>query len=244
MSTWSKQIFKDSPLSIAQGEVTGHSGEHKFGAVAQMSTNTTGTIWDVNDTVYPWSSWSTAANIQLPACNASDNGKKITIVGLDSNYNLQTAEMTLDSGGVTAGTETWSRIYRAFISEGAVNVGDVLIQKSSVTVAKISAGYGQTLMSIYTVPAGYTAYLTNIGATVESGGDASVFAYTRLTGESQFRIKHSFELANSQYYYKFGVPLVLEEKTDVDVQATMRTNNSRATCTFDMVLVKNSVLRT
>jgi hypothetical protein len=28
---------------------------HKFGAVPAMSQNTNGTIWDENDTVYPWS---------------------------------------------------------------------------------------------------------------------------------------------------------------------------------------------
>ena len=237
--SWTRQLFKDSPFSIAQGEVSGHSGEHKFGAVAAMSTNTTGTIWDVNDTKYPWSSWDTAATIQFPACNASDDGKKVTVVGLDANYNLQTEEHTLDSDGVVASSSTWSRIYRAFVSEGAANVGDVLIQKSSVTVAKITAGYGQTLMAVYTVPNGYTAYMTQMGATVESGGDASVFVYSRLTGEDQFRIKHSFELANSQYTYKFGVPLKFTAKTDIDVQATMRTNNSRATATFDMILVQD-----
>ena len=236
--SWEKQLFKDSTLSIAQGEVNGHSGEHKFGAVASLSTNTTGTIWDVDDTEYPWSSWDTAATIQVPAVNASDDGKKITVVGLDANWNLQTEEITLDSDGVVATASTWKRIYRAYISSGAANVGDVLVQKSSVTVAKITAGMGQTLMAIYTVPAGYTAYLTHLGATVESGGDATVNMYVRQN-ESRFLIKHSFELANSQYNYKFGVPLKYGEKTDIDIQATMRTNNARATATFDMILVQD-----
>ena len=239
--SWEKQLFKDSVLSIAQGEVNGHSGEHKFGAVPAMSQNQTGTIWDVNDTTYPWSSWDTAANIQLPACNASDDGKKITIVGLDGDYNLQTAEMTLDSGGVTAGTETWSRIYRAYISEGATNVGNVDIQKSSVVVARINAGMGQTLMSVYTVPAGYTAYLMQGTATVQDGADATVNMYVRYDGQDAFRIGHSFEVAGDggQYFYKFAVPRKLPAKTDIDVRATMRSNNARMTAAFDMILVQD-----
>lgn len=244
MSTWSKQIFKDSPLSIAQGEVTGHSGEHKFGAVPEMSTGTTGTVWDIDDTKYPWSSFSASGTLSIPAVNASDNGKKVTIVGLDDNYELLTEEITVSNTTAVTTANSFLRIYRAFVSEGATNVANINIQKSSVNVARITAAKGQTLMAVYTVPAGYTAYLVDLGATVEEGGDCTVDVFARVSGESQFRIKHSFELANSQYYYKFGVPLVLEEKTDVDVQATMRTNNSRATCTFDMVLVKNNVLRT
>ena len=238
---WDKQLFKDSPLSIAQGEVNGHSGEHKFGAVPSMSQNQTGTIWDVDDTTYPWASWDTAANIQLPACNASDNGKKITIVGLDGNYNLQTAEMTLDSGGVTAGVETWSRIYRAYISEGETNVGDVDIEKSSVVVARINAGKGQTLMSIYTVPSGYTAYLMQGTATVQDGADATANMYVRYDGQDAFRIGHSFEVAGNggQYFYKFAVPRKLPAKTDIDVRATVRSNNARMTSAFDMILVQD-----
>ena len=77
MPTWSKQLFKDSPLSIAQGEVSGHSLQHKFGAVPAMSQNQSGTIWDINDTDYPWSSFSTAGTLSVPAVNASDNGKSL-----------------------------------------------------------------------------------------------------------------------------------------------------------------------
>lgn len=244
--TWDKQLFKDSPLSIAQKEVNGHSGEHKFGAVPAMSQNQTGTVWDVNDTSYPWSSWDTAATIQVPAVNASDDGKKITVVGLDANYNLQTEEITLDSDGIVATATTWKRVYRAYISEGAANVGNVDIQKSSVVVARINAGKSQTLMAIYTVPSGYTAYLIQGTATVQDGADATGNMFVRYDEQDAFRIGHSFEVAGDggQYFYKFAVPIELPAKTDVDVRATVRSNNARVTAAFDMILVKNSVLRT
>lgn len=239
--TWSKQLFKDSPLSIAQGEVNGHSGEHKFGAVPAMSQNQTGTIWDVNDTTYPWASWASAGTVTIPTVNASDNGKKITIVGLDVDYNAQSEEITVSSSGSVTSTNSYIRLYRAYVSEGATNVAAINVQKSSVTVLRINANMGQTLMAIYTVPAGYTAYLVQGTATCQDGADATGNMYVRYDGQSAFRIGHSFEIAGDggQYLYKFAIPIRLPAKTDVDVRATVRSNNARITAAFDMILVQD-----
>lgn len=238
--SWDKQLFKDSPLSIAQGEVNGHSGEHKFGAVPAMSQNQTGTIWDVNDTNYPWASWSSASTVSVPAVNASDNGKKITIVGLDANYTSQSEEITVSSASAVTSTKSYIRLFRAYVSEGATNVAAINVQKSAVTVLRINANMGQTLMAIYTVPAGYTAYLMQGVATCQDGADATGNMYVRYSGQSAFRIGHSFEVSGGgQYGYKFSVPIRLPEKTDIDVRATVRSNNARITAAFDMILVQD-----
>jgi len=73
-------------LQVARGQIPGHSFVHKFGAVPEMSNGTTGTIWDVDDTLYPWSAFATAGTLTVDRANASDAGKTITIVGLDSNF--------------------------------------------------------------------------------------------------------------------------------------------------------------
>lgn len=239
--TWSKQLFKDSPLSIAQGEVNGHSGEHKFGAVPAMSQNQTGTIWDVNDTNYPWSSWSSAGTVTIPAVNASDNGKTVTLVGLDANFEPQEETLTVSSAGTTTSTLSYIRLYRAYMLTGATNIGNIDVQKGGTTVLRITAGLGQTLMAVYTVPAGYTAYLVQGTATCQDGADATVSMYSRYDGQDAFRIGHTFEVAGDggQYLYKFSIPTRMPEKTDIDVRATVRSNNARVTAAFDMILVQD-----
>lgn len=246
MPTWSKLLFKDSPLSVAQGEVNGHSFVHKFGAVPQMSNNTTGTVWDVNDTAYPWASWATAGTVSIPTVNASDNAKVVRIEGLDADYNAQTESLIVSSTGAVTSTRSFIRIYRAYLVNGSTdNVGDINIQKGGVTVAKITAGKSQTLMAIYTVPAGYTAYLTQGTCTCQAGADATGNMYVRYGGESSFRVGHSFEVSGSggQYFYPFHIPLPIPEKSDIDVEVSVRTNNARVTAAFDITLVKTSVLR-
>jgi len=239
--SWDKQLFKDSLLSIAQGEVNGHSGVHKFGAVPAMSQNNTGTVWDVNDTMYPWASWDTAGTVSILTVNSSDNGKTITLVGLDANYQNQSEEVVVSSSGAVTTTKTWKRLYRAYVSSGTDNVGAITVQKGGVTVLQITAGKGQTLMAIYTVPAGHTAYLLSGVCSVQDGADATGNMYVRYSSEDAFRIGHSFEVAGrgGPYSHKFEIPVRLPEKTDIDVRATVRSNNARVTAAFDILLVED-----
>jgi len=226
-------------LHIARGLVLNTQYEHKFGAVPAMSVATTGTVWDVNDTIYPWSAWDTAGVLTIPAVNASDNGATVTVTGLDANYEVISEDFTVSSSGTTTGTKTFKRAYRAFFTDGTSNVGDINIQRGGTTIARISAGKAQTLMAIYTVPNGYTAYLSKGTMSIEAGGDASGNMYVRYSGQSSFRIGHSFEVGDgAQYMYDFTVPLAIPAKSDIDIRCSMRTNNSRASAAFDMILIK------
>jgi len=226
-------------LQVARGQIPGHSFVHKFGAVPEMSVNTTGTIWDVDDTLYPWSAFATAGTLTVDRASASDAGKTITIVGLDSNYEEITENVTLTAATGNATTQSFIRVYRAYMYNGsATNVGNIDVKKGATTVARITAGKGQTLMAVYTVPAGYTAYLTQGVMTIESGGDATGDMFVRYSGEIAFRIGHSFEVASSEYHYGFTIPQRIPAKSDIDIRASVRTNNSRATAAFDIILIK------
>jgi hypothetical protein len=44
---------------VAEGNISEHSFIHKFGAVPTLSKDATGSVWDINDTVYPWSAINT-----------------------------------------------------------------------------------------------------------------------------------------------------------------------------------------
>ena len=227
-------------LQVARGQVAYHSGEHKFGAVPTMSINTTGTVWDINDTLYPWSALTSASTLTVDRASASDADKVITIVGLDANYNAITENVTLTSATGNATTKSFIRVYRAYMYNGsATNVGNIDIKISTTIIARITAGKGQTLMSVYTVPAGHTAYLTQGVMSVKSGADATGEFYVRYGGETAFRIAHTFEVASAEYFYAFHVPFRVPEKSDIDVRASVRSNNARVTAAYDFYLIRN-----
>jgi hypothetical protein len=240
-STTAQGKYEEFYLQLARGHIANHSFNHKFGAVPAMSINTSGTVWDVNNTVYPWSAWDTAGTVLVSAVNASDNGKLLVIQGLDANYIFQEETIVLSSAVSVAGTKTFKRLNRGFIADGSTNVGDVTVTKDNTTVLRITATKGQTLMAVYTIPANKTGYLMQGVCSIQKGGDATGNMFIRYANQSSFRIGHSFEVQGEggAYNYVFSVPIPLPEKSDIDVRASVRSNNSRVTAAFDIVLVDN-----
>lgn len=227
-------------LQVARGQIAYHSGEHKFGAVPSMTVNTTGTVWDVDDTLYPWSALTSASTLTVDRASASDAGKIITIVGLDANYNQITENVTLTNATGNPTTKAFIRVYRAYMYNGSSeNVGNIDIKISSTIIARITAGNSQTLMSVYTVPAGHTAYLTQGVMSLKSGADATGNFFVRYGGQTAFRIAHTFEVASAEYFYAFHVPFRVPEKSDIDVRASVRSNNARVTAAYDFYLIRN-----
>lgn len=237
---WDEQF----DLNVSRGKVRGASQIHKFGATPSQSINTTASVWDKGDTLYPWSAFDTPGVLVAAQVGASDNGKVITIEGLDENYELASEDFTLSSTGTVTGTQTFKRVYRGFVSSGdGSNVGQINFSRGGTQVLRILAGAGQTLMTVYTVPAGYTAYLYKGVATAQSGADATGYMYVRYNSVATiFRVGHTFEISGGgQYEYEFSFPQEMPEKTDIDIRLTTRSNNGRFTAAFDILLIKNEL---
>lgn len=237
---------EDTFLNIARGLVKDTSSVHKFGAVPSMSTNITGTVWDIDDTIYPWSVWDQGPLIvQVVTTSSGDINKSVVIQGLDENWNFVTETVTTDSSLTPIGNSVtqFRRIFRAYVAGDSLFLDDVAIKKAGTTVAYIPVSNAQTLMSVYTIPAGHTGYLTQGVASIQYGGDATISMMVRYGGELAFRIGHTGEVAGTgmPYSYKFTVPIRLPEKTDIDVRANVRSNNSRVTAAFDLILIKNPI---
>ena len=237
-----------SNIPIAAGEVDGWSNIHKFGAVPLMSTNPgVGSVWDKSDTYYPWGAFATPGPLTIATTLANgststlDDGVDVTIIGLDENF-LPAQETISISGSSGTGSQTFARVYRAYTS--ADNQTQIRVSTTTGTpteVLRINIGKGQTLMAVYTVPAGKTAYLTKGTATCAANADATIDMMVRYGGVGAFRIGHTAAVAGvgGQYTYEFAVPVQMPEKTDIDIRTTVRSNNARVTAAFDIILVDN-----
>lgn len=233
----------DFKLNVSRGKVRGAEFIHKFGATPEVSQSSTGTIWDKPSTIYPWNTFDTAGPIISSIVNASDNGKQVVVMGLNENYEEIQESFTLSSTTTVTGTVNFKRVFRAFITNGSTNnVGDVNFTKDGVDVLRITAGKGQTLMAIYTIPAGKTGYLYQGTCSAQAGADATGDMFVRFFGQNAFRIGHSFEVSSGgQYDYNFSFPIRIPEKSDIDVRVTVRTNKGRYTAAFDILLIDERV---
>ena len=232
-------------LEVAQDLVPGYSSNHKFGAVPSMSNNTIGSIWDIDDTLYPFDALGVAGSIvNVERNSAADAGSVIRVQGLDVNYDFIEEDFTL-TAAETLGTAVFRRINRAFIvTDGGTNIGDIDIEvggPGGATVARITAGAGQTLMAVYTVPANVTAYVLNVGATASDDADATISLLRREVTSDVFRIATTFELQQrgGGFTQEFQIPIKLLEKTDIDLRVISRATGKRFTGTFDILLVGN-----
>lgn len=230
-------------IFIANGNVFKTSFVHKFGAVNAMSQNNYGTIWDVDDTLYPWTSLDAGPLVlDVVPANTADIEKSVTIEGLNENWEFVREVVTTDSSITPRGTSVnqFRRIFRAYVTD-TVFADDVDIERAGTVVARIRVSKAQTLMAVYTIPANYTGFLTQGTTSIQAGGDATVDMFVRYGGEVDFRIGHSVEITGTggPYVYPFTIPLKLPEKTDIDIRAQVRSNNARVTAAFDLVLVRN-----
>lgn len=224
---------------------------HKFGAVPAMSQNTNGTIWDENDTVYPWATIdsNSVLTVEVVAPNnestltTTHDGDTVEIQGLDGDYNLQTETVTISGSSATT-TNNFKRVFRARFTNGGSfdpNSDRILIKSGGTTVAKILEDLGQTLMSIYTIPAGKTGYLMRLDVTAQASASGSFKLFARPGGVGSFQVKHIAEVVGSgaPYQLEYPIPQSFPEKTDIDARMHTLSNNGRYTCTFDILLVDN-----
>ena len=238
------QIGRYEPfeLQVARGQITGHSVLHKFGANFDIDNNSAPeTVWSAGG-LYPWGALATAQSLYVLSDDVADT-EEVEIQGLDASYNAITETVTLNGTTAVQTDVSFLRVYRMLYDHGGTNEGTITARTVSGTgtvVAQIDEGFAQTLMAVYTVPAGYTAYIGNIDASVQKNKDAQVQLFVRAAPTQSFRIKHMAEVYESQYRYEFHYPLRVDEKGDIDVRtAEVESNNTRVTANFDVLLVKN-----
>ena len=141
-------------LRIAMDDVAGYSIVNKFGQNSDIGTGAYEDVWDGGATYsYPADGTATIANIR--STDAADT-MDIEVQGLDINGDLVVQTETLTgTTPVNLSTPLW-RIFRMKNISSVDNVGDISAQNSTASIiyAIIQIGNNQTLMALYTIPAG------------------------------------------------------------------------------------------
>ena len=229
-------------IHIANGQMLNTSHINKFGYTG-AGVNGTATIWDGSGTSATYTYLTAPVTLKVVSDDNGDDGATYLIEGLDGDYNPVSESITTDAGtGIGTGTQQFLRVFRARItSNGGVNDGNVSIKKSDNTtlLAYIKADNGQTLMSIYTVPAGKTAYLFKLHGSVDKANVDVKFMFFETPLGGSRNIKHmSGTQGGNPIDYDYPVPLKFEEKSDLEMRIT-----TSASCgaggIFDLILVDN-----
>ena len=224
----------DQNFQIARGLIRGASHINKFGYNSSVGA-TFETVWDGSN-LYTYI--GTAGTALVTSSNTSDdNNGTVEIQGLDANYNVQTVTATI---GGSATTETFIRVFRVKMltaNTGTSNVGTITVTVDSTAAAKISPTKGQTLMAVYTIPAGKKGYLLKLQGNLEKAKESEFQLMARPFGGA-FNIKGKFGSSGDVVNYDYPVPLEFDEKTDIEIQVRAGATTA-AGALFDLILLDN-----
>ena len=233
-------------LQVARGQVAYHESVYKFGNNAAVA-NVTETIWQQGG-LYSYLSAASVLKVSSSSANDTSAGtgaRTVELFGLDGDYNEINEVVTLNGQTAVNSTQSYLRINRMIVrsaGSGGYNAGVIYAGTGTVTTgvpANIYAtingdGTNQTLMALWTVPAGYTGYLMQYD--VSNGTTSNTPAVCKLTlvarpyGEV-FQSKDVKSLTTGMHIENtLIVPVKFTEKTDIEVRAV----SSSASVTFDI----------
>lgn len=251
-SITARGIHEPFNLQVARNQIYKHKSIYKFGFNPDVNGSLE-TIWDQGGLyVYPTS----AIQMKVSSTSADDTSagtgaRTIVVYGLDENYNEAEETVTLNGQTEVLTTTTFIRVFRASVTtagSGNTAAGNIYIGTGTVTTgvpatvyAKITLGENQTLMALWTVPAGYTAYLLRDSFSV---GTASPNQY--VTGKlvqrpfnEVFKTAQKITIVNGFLDQEYLIPVSFTEKTDIEARAFSSGTSNAVASTFNMIYIKN-----
>ena len=233
-------------LQVVRNQIENHKTVFKFGFNPDVNSSEE-TIWDVGG-IYAYPSSAVAMTVTTDAGTpANDNGVKVIVFGLDEDYNEVNDEVTLAGAGTATTTQTFLRVFRAYVSGSQAPTGNLNITNGGTTYARITLGENQTLMAMWTVPAGYTGFLDHVNiATGTTNANQYVTAQiVQRTQGGVFRVMMKQTLGSGGVAdFILRYPIAVSEKTDLEVRAISSGSNNLISANFSMVYIKNSSVDT
>ena len=211
--------YEPFDLQVSRGQIQGHTGLEIFGFTPNISNTASGPMWEGQTQsgglyVYPGS----AAPLVLVSTSTSDTtALSVRIEGCGAGFVPLTETIALNGTTNVTTTNSFLRINAMYVTNGT-NVGTITAKIGATTYAQINAGIGKTQMSIYTVPAGYTFYLSYTQYDAAIGFTSSSFMttqeYNKNNTTGALTLTHQTVFVQKQET-PFTTPIAHPEKMDI-----------------------------
>ncbi len=243
-------------LQVSRNQISFHKTIFKFGYNAAVGSSKE-TIWEQGG-LYAYPASATVMTVSSSSANdtaAGTGARTVEISGLDADYNEISEIVTLNGQTAVNTTKSYLRINRGIVrsagSAGA-NAGTIYAGTGTVTsgvpanvyLSINGDGDNQTLMSLWTVPAGYTAFLTKMalstGTSTNTKAVLNASLVARPYGEV-FQIKERFTLTDGAHEQFYTFPLSFAEKTDLEMRAFSSSGSVdfNVSASMEFIYIKN-----
>ena len=238
--------FEPFDLQVARGQIDAHSTVNIYGVQASVTT-TYVPVWE-NASAYTYPASATTMHLASSVNTGADKtGTTVLIQGLDSTYTSISETLTLNGTTAVVTTKSYLRINSisvASVTSSTMPTGVITLKDltDTTTYAQIAAGLGRSQMSIYTVPAGYTLYLSRIDAYTSANGYSADFISYRNYSITSSGVVNTTQQApfTNTYHAQRVMPRPFTEKTDIQLQARASANTYVVSIAAEGYLIKNA----
>lgn len=231
-------------LQVARGQITGHRGL-RINAYNLSLDNALTTIWP-KDVIYVFPPSATVMTVS--SSSTLDTTQLVLIQGLNANYTEIQEVVAINGQTPVNTTRAYKRINRLQIVAGnlagnlSVGVGTVTDGVPATTYGYIAAGDGLSQSTVYTIPAGWTLYVTQnviaVGGLASTASSTVDFKLNNLTGSSY--LLGRFTQGNDSTVMVLDPPVGLPEKSDIYANATVPTGTGTVSIALSGILIKNT----
>lgn len=230
--------FEDFDLQVARGQIQGHSTLNIYGYQTAVATSFI-PVWE-NATTYTYP----VAATQMHLAGSVGDTASIVIQGLDANYNMISETAVLNGATAVTTVKSYLRINSMRVSVGSsTNPSGVVTLKDltdTTIYAQINAGVGRTQMAIYTVPAGYTFYLSRIDVNTSlNGNNFATYQNRTISSDGVVQLTQQAPFAIN-YHTQRVMPRPFLEKTDIQLQCKVNSSTGAISVSQEGYLIQNS----
>ncbi len=225
---------------IAEGNVPGHVGFHRFGHNTSVAT--------ALETIYHPSDLRTyltaAERLQIASTDAADDGaplgtgaRTLTVNGLDANYDVLTETVTMNGGANVLTDASFLRVADIVVATAGVtgyNEGIITVSNNADTIVldQMEIRENKSHCACYTTPNGHTAYIVNAFATESSSKGCELSFWVRPLG-GLWTMERGVLLLDSTIVIVFPLPLTIPQKTDLEIRGEAVLAGANVTVGFD-----------
>lgn len=239
-------------LQVARGQISWHRSFTVFGYNADVDTSLE-TVWPHGDLLpFP----AVALQLSVSSDNAADTAagtgaRTVYLEGLDADYKTISEIVILNGQTAVTTTKSYLHINNCYVltaGSGNSAAGTIYFGTGVVTAGVpatvydvIQFDYNARVTGSYTVPAGYTAYISQgLFSSGQTSGSGPVTGRLMTRGPNNIRLTAAVTTVNNGAAdYSFEYPIVVPEKTTVEAQAVGAGTNNACTSMFVILLIKN-----
>ena len=244
--------FEPFELQASRGQISFHQPVVVFGYNGDVDTATE-TVWPYGG-ILPFPSAALQMSVSSDSANDTSSGtgaRTIYIQGLDANHNTISETVTLNGQTAVTTVKSYLHINEAYVASagsGDSAAGSIYIGTGVVTAGVpatvydiIAFDYNRRITGSYTIPAGYTGYLTQgLFSSGQAVGSNAVTGRLMTRGTNDIRLTAAIvTINNGSADYAFEYPVAVPEKTTIEAQAFGSSSNNACSSMFIILLIKN-----